>query len=78
MSEYNSSIINKYGDRGNVPKDCKTIFEILDRQGNDLLIDCLAEYNARAVNKYNLSESDRKHLIESLLKNIQEALLERI
>jgi len=53
MNQYTSSVIKKYGDSENVPQDVKTIFEILDRQGSSILIDCLAE-KVGAANSYSL------------------------
>lgn len=78
MSEYTSSIINKYGDRDKVPIDCKTLYDIINRQGTSLLIDCIAEASGSTANNFKLSESERKLLIEKLVSELKDALQERI
>ena len=78
MNKYTSSIINKYGDRDNVPRDCKTLFDIIGRQGNSLLIDCIAETCGTTANQFKLSDSDRKNVIKKMLSELEEALKERL
>lgn len=78
MSNYLSSIVNKYGDADRVKQDVKTLFEILDRQGSDLLIDSLAEYVALSMARFNLSNSDKAMTKVALVDSLEEAINERI
>ena len=78
MNQYTSSIIKKYGDSENVPKDVKTIFEIFDRQGSSILLDCLAEKVGASSIKYNWSQDEREKIIQSLVGELLNALQERL
>lgn len=78
MDNYTSSVTCKYGDKAKVKTDAKTIFDILDRQGADFILDTLAEYTATAANKFNLSGSDRAMTMIALVDKLEEALKERL
>lgn len=75
--QYTSSVVNKYGDRDNVPTDCKTIYSIIERQGTSLLVDCIAEHIGTVSHKFNLTVTERTRIIDSLLKELKEALNQR-
>ena len=75
--EYISSIINKYGDRDQVPADCRTLNDIISRQGTSLLIDCIAEHVGTVALKFNMSPQDRMNVLHSLVAELREALAER-
>jgi glycine cleavage system regulatory protein len=75
---YTSSIIHKYGDTDNVARDVKTLAEIVNRQGVELLIDTVAEYTAKSANKMGLDAQDRANIIRSLTLKLNEALKERL
>ena len=68
----------RYGDYDNVTKDVKTLNEILNRQGNNLLIDVIAEHAGNAAIKFKFSETEKTRLIDSLVSDLKESLLERI
>ncbi len=78
MSNYISSIVNKYGDIDNVKRDVKTIAEILSRQGSSLLIDVLAESTGDTANKFKFHSSDRAMTRIQLVDELDEALRERL
>ena len=78
MSNYISSIINKYGDTSRVEQDMKTLIDIQMRQGSALLIDLIAESAGRNANQLKLSDADRKRLVESMCKDLRDAMLERL
>lgn len=78
MKKYVSSIVNKYGDTEKVPSDCKALYDIINRQGHDLLIDCIAENCGETANKFKLNTQDRKTLIDSLVQKLSESLKERL
>lgn len=79
MSEqYTSSIIFKYGDIDRVKQDVKTLNDILDRQGTALLIDVLAEYVGKRVLVFQFNSKDATNLRDALIKDLSEAINERI
>ena len=79
MSEkYISSVIHQYGSDADVKQDCKTIMSIIDRQGSNLLIDCIAEYAGECANKFSMNQADRDRLFKSLNDRLQYKLSERI
>ena len=78
MNNYISSIINKYGDTSRVEQDMKTLIDIQMRQGSALLIDLIAESAGRNANQLKLSDADRKRLVESMCKDLRDAMLERL
>ena len=78
MNNYISSIINKYGDTSRVEQDMKTLIDIQMRQGSALLIDLIAESAGRTANQFKLSDADRKRLVESMCKDLRDAMLERL
>lgn len=78
MSEYVSSIINKYGDSQNVPSDVKTLADIIGRQGTSLLIDCIANHAGTNSIKFKLARDEREALIKSLVTELDESLRERV
>lgn len=75
---YTSSIINKYGDMVNVRSDASAIREIQSRQGNDFLLDVIAEITGEGANRMKFSDADRAMLIKSLVISFKEALQERL
>jgi hypothetical protein len=75
---YVSSVINKYGDMSQVKNDAKIINDIIDRQGNTLLLDCIAEYAAKCANKFNLDQKERENLINVLCAELMDGLNERL
>ncbi len=75
---YKTSVINKYGDNENLRSDLKTLIGIYNRQGSTLFLDFIAEQSGKAAINFKMSEQDRANLIESLIKDLKEALLERV
>ena len=75
---YISSIIHKFGDENNVVNDAITIHRILERQGTIILSECLAEYIGHCVLKYNLSNEEAKHALDTIVNDLKFATLERI
>jgi hypothetical protein len=75
---YVSSIIFKYGDTDNVKKDVKTLNEILSRQGNNLVIDVLAETIGQQAITFKFTSEECARIRESLLNDLREAINERI
>lgn len=76
--KYISSIVNKYGDTENLKQDIKTLSDIIDRQGSDLLIDVIAENAGNTANKFKLSPSDRTMTMIALVDSLENSLKERL
>lgn len=68
---------HKYNDKAAIPNDCKTIFDIIKRQGDSILMDCLAEAVGDFCIKHNLSKSDRLVLVNGLVAEFTNALNKR-
>jgi len=68
----------KYGDYDNVTKDAKTIYEIMNRQGNTLLLECIAERIGIAAKRFKLGSEDRTRLMDSIVDELKQEILERI
>lgn len=77
MSEYVSSIINKYGDRDSVPADCRILKDIQNRQGSSLILDCLASNMADIFIKMKLTSSEMETVKKILVTEFREVLDER-
>ena len=68
----------KYGDYDNVAKDSKAIYDIQARQGNTLILECIAETIGKACSKFNLSDEEKQHLLDTTIAELKEEILERI
>ncbi len=78
MTNYISSMTSNYGDFDAVRNDVKTLNDILSRQGNQLLIDVIAENAGNTAVKFSFNEKDRNNLIASLINSLKESLIERL
>lgn len=63
-----------YGDIDHVKEDALVIRQIINRQGFDLLLECIAEYIGESNVKYGLTEKQ----IETLKKSLADSLIELI
>ncbi len=77
-TEYQSSIVTKYGDVANVRADVKTLHDILGRQGSSLLIDVIAEHVGVVAIKFNLNKVEKNNLLKANIDELTDAILERI
>jgi len=68
----------KYNDYDNVTKDSKAIYDIIARQSDALLFECIAERFANARNKFDLSAEETKRVIDAKLDALKTELIERI
>ena len=68
----------RYGDYDNVTKDSKAIYDIQSRQGSTILLECIAESIGDACIKFNLSDKEKKKLLNKTINNLKEEILERI
>lgn len=71
-------MISHYGDTENVAADAKQVMDTINRQGTSFLVDVLAEYIGEFALKFKLSDEERTRLANSLSKELQEAVLERV
>ena len=77
-NQYISSITTKYGDIDNVKADCKVLRDIINRQGTVLLTDAIAEHVGETVIKFKLKEFESRRILESMTRDLREAILDRI
>ena len=70
--------LRKYGDIDNAKKDVKTIHEILDRQGANLIADCIAESIATTSVKFNLSFNESRKIMDSIIDELRTQTFERL
>lgn len=78
MNNYISSVVCKYGDEARVKRDAATVFEIIERQGSTLLLDLIAESCAETANKFSMTDDERYNLRTSLIRDLTDALCERV
>lgn len=71
-------MISQYGDTPNVPSDAAYIRNLIDRQGPQFLLDCLAEYVGEGNARWKLSETEAARFRDSLIKSLTDAINERI
>lgn len=74
---YQTSMVLKYGDVDNVPKDVKTLNDIIDRQGITLLIDVIAEYVGQRAIAYKWTSLERRQVMNQYVEELREAIIER-
>ena len=67
-----------YGDYDNVTKDAKAIYDIQSRQGNSLILECVAETLGKTCSKFNMTEKERMRVVGQLLGEFKELMLERV
>ncbi len=67
-----------YGDFDVIKIDVKTLHDIINRQGSNLIVDCLAESLGQTVIKFKLSESEANKALDTLLNELEQQTLERI
>ena len=68
----------KYGDYENVTRDAKAIYDIMARQGNTLIFECIAEKIGDAALKFKLDDPERMRLMRSNVAEFQDEILDRI
>lgn len=66
-----------YGDNNNVEQDSKALTDIIERQGYNFTIDCLAIYIGNVSLKHNLHQDDIKTALDSLIADLKNAVNER-
>jgi hypothetical protein len=74
---YVSSIVSKYGDLERANQDARVLREIYDRQGASLLIDVIAGKAGECALEFKIGAPEIKSLRESLVNELNEAILER-
>ena len=74
------NIINfrNYGDLQNLSVDNKTLRDIINRQGINLIVDHLATYIGEQAIMWNWSETESRYAMNSVLNDLKEAILERV
>lgn len=68
----------KYGDYDNVGKDATIIREIMSRQGNALLLECIADSIGESRIKFNLTFEEARRVMDETLAELKADISERI
>ena len=68
----------KYGDYDNVPRDSKVVYSVINNQGSDLVIECLAEHLATSLQKFKCTDEEKLRAMNSMILELKESILERI
>tara|TARA_R110002020_G_scaffold458566_1_gene676062 strand:- start:43 stop:252 length:210 start_codon:yes stop_codon:yes gene_type:complete len=68
----------KYNDYNNVTKDSKAILDIIDRQSDELLFECIADSFVNTLNKFDLSDKEITRAINAKINALKDELLERV
>jgi hypothetical protein len=68
----------KYNDYDNVTKDSKAIYDIIARQSDSLLFECIAEHIASVANKFDLSHEETMKVLNSKVDALKSEILERV
>jgi len=68
----------KYNDYDNVTKDSKAILDIIDRQSDGLLFECIADSFANTLNQFDLSNEEINRAINTKVNALKNELLERV
>lgn len=67
-----------YGDLSNLNADNKALYDIINRQGINLIVDHVSDYVGEQKLKLNWSHEEIKLLIKSLTDDLKESILERV
>ena len=68
----------KYNDYDNVTRDSKAIRDIIARQSDSLLFECIAEHIASVANEFDLSHEETTNVINAKLDALKSEILERV
>jgi len=68
----------KYNDYNNVTKDSKAIYDIIARQSDSLLFECIAEHIASVANEFGLSHDETTNVINAKVDALKSEILERV
>lgn len=67
-----------YDDNDNIIKDVKILHDIIDRQGNRLLLHVIAESIGRCNTRFNFSSNDINNIITNIITELEASIRERI
>ena len=70
--------LRNYGDFEQVKNDVKTLHDIINRQGTNLIVDCIAEIIGDTSSKHNLTFDESKQALESIIDELKTQTFERI
>ena len=69
--------LREYGDLENIKTDSKNLTGIIERQGLKFVVDVIAEYIGTTVLKFKLSVPEVTTLVQTLIKDLANAISER-
>jgi len=70
--------LRNYGDFNNIQNDVKTLHDIINRQGTNLVVDCLAESLGNTGLKFNLTDKECIKIMDSIIDEFRTQTFERI
>lgn len=70
--------LRNYGDFEQIKDDVKTLHDIINRQGTNLVVDCMAEIIGDTSSKHNLTFDESKQALESIINELKTQTYERI
>lgn len=66
-----------YGDIDNVTKDAKLLYDIIARQGTDILLEVMADHLGHVANKFSLTQAEVQRVITFNVTEYRELAAER-
>ena len=70
--------LRNYGDFERIKSDVETLHDIINRQGTNLVVDCMAEIIGDTSSKHNLTFDESKKALESIIDELKTQTFERI
>ena len=70
--------LRNYGDFERIKSDVQTLHDIINRQGTNLVVDCMAEIIGDTSCKHNLTFDESKKALESIIDELKTQTFERI
>ena len=70
--------LRNYGDFERIKSDVQTLHDIINRQGTNLVVDCMAEIIGDTSSKHNLTFDESKQALDSIIDELKTQTFERI
>ena len=74
----NITNLRNYGDFERLKDDVTTLHDIINRQGTNLVVDCIAESLGITSIKHSLSFDESKQALDSIIDELKTQTYERI
>ncbi len=70
--------LRNYGDFERIKSDVQTLHDIINRQGTNLVVDCMAEIIGKTSSTHNLTFDESKQALDSIIDELKTQTFERI